>query len=304
MAIDTRVSTYSIFQTSLNSNSRIIAQLADLQNQLSSGFKSQNFAGIADQATQYLQLKDKLSRTESYITNNGFIKVRMDTTNTVLSQIIETGTELESLIQQRRNQSLSEGTSFATLLNNTWQTLAVQLNTSINGRYLFSGSSTDTVAVDAQTFPTLQQEGIPDDGYYLGNDQDLVVRPDDNVSFVYNVRANAPAFQKIFAGLAMAQLGDQTNDDARLEQAYNLVQEGVQGVINIQTQVNANTVTINDINDNLASLKVYWLGVTEDIVNTDFLTVSTQVAINEGLLQASFQAFARITSLRLSDYLR
>ena len=131
-----------------------------------------------------------------------------------------------------------------------------------------------------------------------------MLRADDNTEITYNVRADDPAIQKIFAGLALAQKGHDNESDEELAKAYDLVAQGLDGVISAQSIVNQNKVAIDNINTRHDSFKLYFQGVKEEIGNADLVSVSTQVAINQGILQASFQAFAKINSLKLSDFLR
>ncbi len=179
-----------------------------------------------------------------------------------------------------------------------------QLNSNLEGRYLFGGTRTDTPPVSADQFPTLKVDGVPDDGYYQGSKQDVTVRADDTTEINYNVRADDEGIQQIFAGLAMAQKGSDNNSDEDLAKAYDLVSQGLEGVISTRSIVNQNKVSIDDINTRHQSIKLYFQGVKEEIGNADLVSVSTQVAINQGILQASFQAFAKINSLKLSDFLR
>jgi flagellin-like hook-associated protein FlgL len=102
----------------------------------------------------------------------------------------------------------------------------------------------------------------------------------------------------------MAQKGGENNTDADLQKAYDLVAQGLDGVISTQSVVNQNKVQIDTINTQHQSLKLYFKGVKDSIGNTDFVSVSTEVALNQGILQAAFQTFAKINSLRLSDYLK
>ena len=71
----------------------------------------------------------------------------------------------------------------------------------------------------------------------------------------------------------------------------------------IRATVNSNQVNLQDINQQHSDLQLYWKGVTESISHTDLLDASTKISSDQALLTASFQAFARITSLHLSDYL-
>jgi flagellar hook-associated protein 3 FlgL len=302
MGVD-RVSTYGAFLSNFANVSKVDADIANLQNQISSGVKSQNYAGLGAQAAQYLQLSDKLARNQHYLENNNILKTRINATGSVLTQVIESATELKNLILQRRNASLNVG-AFSTQATAIWKTIAGQLNTSIDGRYLFSGARTDTKAVDDQNFPQLDATGAPNDAYYQGDSEDLTVRASETVEITYNVRANDSGFQKLFAGLALAREGDESNSDSKLAEAYDLIAEGIGDVITTQAEVNTNAVALNNIEANITSLQTYWKGVKEEIGNTDLITASTLVSINQAILQASFQAFAKISSLRLSDFLR
>ncbi len=299
-----RVGTYALHQRTLGDASKVMADLADAQGQLSSGLKTRSYEGIASQTEQLLSLESKLSRADIYQSSNSLALTRINSTSAALDQVIDTATSIKNLIVQRRNGVTGVNLAFGQQLRSYWQALTSQLNSNLEGRYLFSGSSTDTPAVDDTTFPTLVTPGVADDGYYRGSKSDIALQADDNTSLTYNVRADDEGFQKIFAGLAMANSGDAAKSDDQLAQAFDFVSQGLTDIIATQATVNANKVTVEQINQRQQSLQVYWKGVKESIVNADMVGISTQVAINQGILQASFQAFAKINSLRLSDFLR
>jgi flagellar hook-associated protein 3 FlgL len=118
------------------------------------------------------------------------------------------------------------------------------------------------------------------------------------------VRANDPSFQDIFAGLAMAQQGDANNSTTDLQQAENLVQQGIKGLTALQASIGTVAGQLTASDTSLNNQKLYYQGLQETIANTDIVSVSTQVAVNQGILQAAFEAFSKITSLQLSDYLK
>lgn len=297
-----RVSTYGMFQSTLSYMTRTFGDLSELQIQVSSGLRSQNFAGIYDGARQYMQLEDQISRTNHYLSGNNIIDARVKTTSNILSQVVNTGTQLKTLIAQRRTAALDAG-AFQTQIESIWQTFTSQLNTQLEGRYLFAGGKTDVKPVDEDTFPVLGENDEPVQTYYHGDNSDLTATIADGINITYNTRANEEGFQKIFAALAAAKEGDTFNSDPQLEHAYELLTEGLDDVIVLQAKANANTVQIADTKLNLSSLQIYWKSLSEEIVNTDLVAASTQVAVNQGILQASLQLFARINSLKLSDYL-
>jgi flagellar hook-associated protein 3 FlgL len=300
-----RISTYNVHQSLLRDSTRTQTTLAEMQGQLSSGFKSSTFSGLGGGVEQFADLESRMSRGQAYIDGGSVVSGRLDVTDNALAAIIDTATDIKNLITLRRNAAVGDSVAFKTQLEGKWKELVAEMNVSSEGRYLFSGTATNTPAVEGDSFPVLQQDGVPDQGYYHGSSDDVTMRIDDNVSIQYNVRANDPAFQKIFAGIAMAgKFGTVVGESQEMQQAFDLIKEGVDGVIGVRAVVNANKVTVLNTADRQQAQQLYWKGIKEGISNTDIVSVSTEVAINQGILQASFQAFAKISNLKLSDFLR
>ena len=247
-----------------------------------------------------------MGRTQNYIDSSQLAADRLNITDNVLGQVIDIGTDIKNLIALRRNSAVGDDVAFQAQLQGKWQALASVMNTTSEGRYIFSGTRTDTPAVRTDAMPALQVDGVPDTGYYNGNSEDITVRVEDNVNISYNVRADDPAIQKIFAGIATAyKFGSSSaGENPDLQKAYDMLQQGVDGVISTRATVNANIVNVGDNKDRLSSMQLYWKGLKETISNTDIVSVSTEVAVNQGILQAAYQAFAKISSLKLSDFLR
>lgn len=301
----TRMSTYSTHQITRDNAGNVQNELLKLQKQISSGFKSDNFKGLFGDAEAFISLENKIKRTDEFAKNNQILSARMQTMNTAMSQVIDVATTLKSVMLLRRNQSIGNSLGFAGQLQSTWQTLTGQLNISLEGRYLFGGIRTDTPPVDPNTFPVLQGEDYtPEAGYYRGATQSSTMRIQEDYDLEQTVRADNPAFQKIFSALAIAKKGNDTNDDALLTQAYDMLAEGLEELNDVQTTIGTTVGQMEQVSDRQSQLKLYWQGVKESLINTDLVSASTQVAVNQGILQASFQSFARINSLQLSDFLR
>jgi len=246
-----------------------------------------------------------MGRNQTYVDSSNIAEDRLTIADNVLGQVIDVATDIKNLIALRRNSAVGDSLAYQTQLDGKWKALVAVLNTTSEGRYIFSGTRTDTPPINADSFPQLLKDGVPDAGYYQGSSDDITIRVDDNVKLTYNVRANDPAFQKIFAGLAMAQkFGGAAGENEDLKKAFDFMEAGVEGIISLRATVNSNKVTVMNNKDRIESLNLYWKGLKESISNTDIVSVSTEVAVNQGILQAAFQAFARISSLKLSDFLR
>lgn len=300
-----RISTYGVHQSLLRDSTRTQTNIFDLQNQLSSGLKSGTFSGLGGGVEQFADLESRMSRGQSYVDGGNIVAGRLDVMDNALNSIITTATDIKTLITLRRNAAVGDSVAYQAQLEGKWKELVAEMNATNEGRYLFSGTATNVPAVESNVFPVLQQDGVPDTGYYHGSNDDVSMRIDDSVSITYNVRGNDPAFQKIFAGIAMAgKFGTQAGESPQMQQAYDLIAEGVNDVIGVRAVVNGNKVAVQNTVDRIQGQLLYWKGIKEQISNTDIVAVSTEVAVNQGILQASFQAFARISNLKLSDFLR
>jgi len=301
------ISSYSLIQTTLDNVSSVESKLQDEQIQLSSGNAAQNFSQMSGQVQEYLNLDGVLAKNQQYQNNNAITSTFINQTSSALGNIVSTGNSIQGLITQQMTGVGESSATFLQQLQGMYQQVASQLNSQVNGQYLFSGSAINTPAVNANVYPTLAQSGTPDKSYYLGNSQSLTAQPQDNTTVTYNVTGDAPAFQDIMAGLSMAKeavSGNGPVDTTMLQQAETFIQQGVQGAINLQATANANKVEYITIGTNLTNSQLYWQGIQQTIGNTDLVSVSTQVATNQGILQAAFEAFAKISSLTLSNYLK
>lgn len=298
-----RVSTYNTHQSTLSDSVGLQAELAKLQGQISSGLKADKFSELSGQVEAYSALTNRLSRTNLFIQQNQLTDTRLKTMSNVLDQVIDVANETKNLLVLARSGANGDSLAFDERLDGLWSSFAAQMNTNADGRYLFSGTRTDTPPVNPE-FPVLEESGVPDTGYYQGNQENMQFRIQDDYEFEQRARADDPAFESIVAAFAMAREGHNSGDDTKMAQAMDLIQEGIIGTIDVQAMINTQSININNATERLKTLQLYWKGMQEGLINTDIVSASTQIAINQSILQASFQSFARINQLKLSDYLR
>ena len=296
-----RISTYSIHQNTLNDVTRVQASLADLQGQISSGKKTNNFKGLGSQTEHFVSLEAKMNKGETYVNNNTVILSRLNTTQVVMDGAIDLVDDMKVLMLQRLNLGNENGLHFNQQLNAMRDQLGDMLNTTLEGRYLFGGTNTSAPPI-GDTFETLQGN-VADSSYYQGSPEDVMARLDDAIELKYSVRADDEAFQKVVAAITGALGDDAAGIAPNVQDAFQLIQEGLGDLIGVQARVNANIVTVETITTRHQELNLYWQGVKDQIINTDIVAASTQVAIDQAVLQASFQSFSTINRLRLVDFL-
>lgn len=299
-----RISTYATFNNTLTNVNRVQADLYDLNDQISSGLKTRNFEGLTGEVEHFTQLEANIDKAKTFEQNNELNISRLRTTDTIMSQIVNVADDIENLIVLRRDGVLEDNIAFPEQMRAKLDALVGELNGTFGGRFLFGGTRTNVPPIITEpAVPDPVTLGTPDANYYQGSDEDTPLRADEDVLITGNVRADDAAFQKLFGGIALALEGHTTDDDQLMQDALNMVQDGQSDLNEIQAVVNTNILTITDINERHENLRLYWTGVKEELANTNILDASTQVAVDQTVLQASFQAFAATNQLRLIDFL-
>ncbi|MFO1242360.1 MAG: hypothetical protein U1E36_04065 [Rickettsiales bacterium] len=303
MTIQTnRISTFTLHQRTLNDFTRVQSNLFDLQGQISSGLKSQDFEGLNGDVEEFTGLESKLKRLNNYFNSNTEAISRLKTMGSAMDNMVDIVDDIKNLIGSR-NGANEDDLAFEQQIKDMRLSVSRELNTTLQGRFLFGGTNTSEAPVIDDPVPESVTTGVPDDVYYKGSKDDFILRAQENVEKKYGVRADDPAFQKIYAGMSMALEGHAEDDDAKVGRAFTLVSEGLDQLIALKARVDADYVDLNNINDRHQSSITYFKGVAEAISKSDPVAASTQVAVDQSILQATFQVFARISSLKLSDFL-
>ncbi len=298
----TRVSTYAQHSKLITNVTDTQARLGFLQNQISSGRKSENFAGFAGRVEFITSLENKIRGANQYIESNTVIKTRLKTMDVAITNIMDLTTDLRDLIAGARSPYITEKGVLIQQAQSMLNSLSNQLNANLGGRYLFAGSKTDSPPV-LESIPDTLVPNTADDGYYTGDNVDLKARFNDKFETVYGVRANDQGFQDLVLAIKQTITAIDTGSFEGLENAFATTEVARERILSIQTQINNNIVNIDTANDEHQTLKLYWKGISDTELNTDTIEASTQVAIDQALLQAAFQAFAKISSLKLSDFI-
>jgi flagellar hook-associated protein 3 FlgL len=304
MAEITRISTLSIYNTAINNSNKQRASLANLQDQLSSGLKGRDFKAYNGQVEQLVGLEKEVKRTKMYLDNNAETVSRLTTVEKSLEQAYNIAEEAKKLFTLRNNGSLADNIQFDVQAENFLLTMAKELNINVSGRYLFGGTNTEFPPVKDDPVPPTTTIGTPDDSYYLGSKENVVTRVQDNIDLEYDIRADDPAFQKYFAALWLGLEGHQENDITKINNAQDMLDESLKGINTLVARVQNKRTNLDSIMVRQKDVQLYFTSVVKDISNADVVAVASRVAIEEATLQATFQAFSRISSLNLSDFLR
>lgn len=299
MAVNS-ISTYGNLQGFLQNINTTQTSLNNSQIQISSGYVSQTFDGLKGSIEQFTSLNAQVSRLQNYNQGNSVITSRLQTTGTAVDQSIQITNTLKGLLVSQMSGT-SNSASFTQQLISSREALVGQLNTTYQGIYVFGGSNTATPPVKTP-LPNQIETGVPDAGYYQGSTQNTSFRIADGQLLENTIRADNPAFQKLFAAFDQA-LSNPGNVEA-LKHAQDMLDEGLEGLIGLQASANATRVRVQQVDTQNETVRVYYKGLAESMSKSDVVELSTKVAQDQSILQASFSVFARISSLNLANYLK
>jgi len=126
------------------------AQLDDLTRQISTGKKSDTYAGLGVQRGVSITLRAQLSAIESYDATGQTASTRINLAQTALSSMAKVVTNTKSAMFQATNVAGVGGASqVQTTARYSLDELSGLLNTQVGGRYIFGGRQTDSPPVES-----------------------------------------------------------------------------------------------------------------------------------------------------------
>jgi flagellar hook-associated protein 3 FlgL len=296
-----RVSSLALVTDVLRDVGSSQVKLAELQSQISSGYKSENFAGLDGSVEQFTQVSAQINRTTQFNANNQLNISKLQAADIAVKKIIDIADRIKNNIVGGNSATLHTA-NLPQIIEDLLTSMGSELNSSFNGYYLFGGTDTTNPPVP-DTKVNNDVPGVPDTNFYVGSAADSTMRVDDRTDVAFPVRADDQAFQKIYAAARQAILAAKNGDTIELQRAQQLIQDGQKDLVSARSRVGSTLLSVQAIDERLKSVTTYWKELTDNVSKTDIVAASTQVAGYTAVLQASFQVYSRLSQLRLSDYL-
>jgi len=284
-------------------------QLFDTQNQISTGYISDNYSGIGADSSRFVNLQSAESRIAQYLDNAGIVTQRLTSMETVTSQLFSVASKFQTLLVNGLNAESSADLGLNQQATDMLNQVAALLNTQLDGRYLFSGSATSTPPVDLNasgfTTPPGVYPSMANTAYYMGDATKLKGRIDDNYDLSYGVTADATGFEELIRSLKLAATANigPPQDRNRLEEALRLAHLAIQDIPTITSQIGSAQVAIQNIQTKHADFKQFADKALGDIAHVDVAEAVTRLSQDQTTLQASYQVIARLSQLGLAQFL-
>ena len=300
--MSTRIGSLALVQSTLKDMSASQTTLADLQTEISSGMKSQTFQGLNGDVEAYTQVTSELSRATQYSTNNTLNVSKLNTADATLSTITDIADQMKTMMVSANGATIATS-NIPQAMGDLITSLQSQLNVTFGGAYMFGGTNTTAAPVTTAGLNTITP-GVPTNTYYSGSQTDATLRADDTTTMAFPVRADDPAFQKIFAAAKLAVQAASTNNTSLMETAQQMVEDVQSDLIALRSSLGSTVDNIQAVSTRLTQQTTYWQQLSDGDAKTDIVAASTQVSSYQAILQATFQVYARLSSLSLVDYLK
>lgn len=299
---------------------RVITQtksrINDAQLQISTGQKSQDYAGIADVSSRLVTLEDSVNRTNRFLTDNTFVNLRINTMLNSINQVKDTIDKVKGLVRDVLDDgNIPAGINKNDLSQVYFNEVKDALNVEVNGRHLFAGSKTDVApvaAVDLSSAPA--NSGAPNyttvsepSYYYQGDDTVQKARIDEGVVLNYGVTAADPAFEKVVRALRILRStpadGSDPNYIAKYQDAFNLLNDANDGLSNLELSLGTQGQQLAKTNQKHTDQRTFFQTVISDLESADTFEAVAKVNQDQATLEASYATLVRLSDLTLTKYL-
>ena len=292
----------------LKSQERINEQ----QIRLTTQQKSQDYLGIGDDASRLLTVESSLRRIDQFVKNNAFIDMRMETMLNSMDAVGDILKEVRTLVRDVLEDGTLDGIDKNDFTEIKMDQLEGFLNVKMNGRFLFSGTKTDTQPVNAGDLadaPTFDADGVTTTAepsfFYQGDDNQVKARIDEGVTLEYGVKANNEGFEKLIRAIRLVKSTDLTDANVlgKFQHALNLLNESADKIGAVELNTGVKFQQLASTTRSLKDTKSILDGVVDEIERADTFEAVSILNQVQTQLEASYATAVRVSSLSLTRFL-
>jgi flagellar hook-associated protein 3 FlgL len=304
-----RVTALAQQQFSLQQIQKLQERIANQNIAITSGVTAQRYSGVSEESKRLVNLEASHTQINRFMQNNTIVDQRLQTMETNVSQLGEIASTIRTELVSALNEGNAPVSGIDTLAQNLLDQVSSILNVSFDGRFLFSGSMTNTAPVDLNdpmfVVPPATYPSTADLNYYQGDQDILSVRADVDLTVNYGVTAADPAIEKLIRTLHLVSTAivAPNPDTARLSDALDLAEQAANEIPLIVSQIGAARKTLETANAVHSETMLYTEQTIGDLQNTDLAEAITLLSADQSSLEASFATLAQMRSISLLNFL-
>jgi len=307
-------------------------QLQNVNQQISTGQKSQTYGGLGTQAGQSLTLNSQNTVLNGYINAINATTPQTDNMDTAMTNISSAVSNVVSSLDQISQGGTPNLTNVTTAAQNALSQIQQLLNSQVGGTFIFGGdlSNTaplaDTSAVNTNVGAQVNSYGTgPSAATIISNISNLTdaqlgyntnlaaagnvsVRADNNLNIDYTVKADEPQFKNIMAGLS--EIANLTYNSSDASDFWSLFNDAKSRLSTASTTVSQRQGELGVARNQMASLLTAHnnaqlalqtnIGTVDDV---DIASASATLSSLETQVQATYESISQTSKLSLVNYL-
>jgi len=304
-----RVTALAQQQFTLEQIKKLQSRIADQNIAITSGVNAQRYSGVSEDSKRLVNLEATHVSLSRFVENNTIVDQRLQTMETNVSQLSEIASEIRTELVSALNSGNAPVSGIDVLAQNLLDQVSSILNVTFDGRFLFSGSMTNTAPVDLNDPMFVVPPGVypstPDVNYYQGDQQVLSVRADTELTVNYGVTADDPAIEKLIRTLHMVAttIVSPVPDTARLQDALSVAEEAANEIPLIVSKIGASRKTLETASAVHTETLLYTEQTISDLRTTDVAEAITLMSADRSSLEASLATLAQMRSISLLNFL-
>ena len=310
----------------------------DLQRQATTQKKHERFSGFGFESLSVQRYRMDLGRLDSYLGNITTASTRIKTMTNSLDFTSKSARELLGAFDTEVLGGEIDVGTIRTIAQNGLAFLQNLVNTELDGRFLFAGSSTQTQPfINDSQLQTTAQTAITDwlNGTQttaqliaasealttsdLGFDPalsaagDVSLRIDQTTEVNYTVIGNSNGFEDLMRGFALAanlEIPDELTDVPDLNQFTEVVRyiadtvrRGVDAIDSANARLGSTFTLISSVEESHRQQKALIGGLSDQTENVDTTEVVAKLQILQTQLEASYQITGIVSQLSLVNFL-
>ena len=298
-----RIGTRTGFESLMGLNQQTLQRTYNLQIQISSGLKSQNYSGISDVSGRLVNFEGANARLNQYLDDITVTRNRLSLAETQVDSIRDMANQFRNDLLNALNAENDQFQPTAEIAKQFMDQMESLLNTKDGDQYIFSGSRSDVAPVNLLAFRTPVNVATSNTEYYQGDDYQAFSRVGEGRTVTYGTTANDPTFEKLVR--ALRNVFNNPNDNTKLRASLDLVQEVAQKDIPAMISgIGVKVAQMDRIQDIHEQNILILTNTISEMKDTNIIDASAKVSQENNILQASFLALSKISSISLANYLR
>jgi flagellar hook-associated protein 3 FlgL len=293
-------SSLTFYTNTIKEFNRIQNDLSNKQQLIGRDTKARTYQELGRDINVVQSLSFSIEKTNRYVDGINEGVRRLDDMYQNVRNIIEIANTFKSSLMLENS-----GAANVNDLDQASDTALRNIQSALNGKsgniYIFSGSKTDIAPVDDLTLNSNYVGLVPTANYYNGDNFIHSVQANQTLTVEYGITAADEAFQNLIAGINAAR--DEEGQGANFNNASELIDTAIEQIIALQGDIGSKMSTLEQVKSQQESAKVILEQKLSDVNSPDIVELSIEISSLQATLQATFQTFANISQLKLSDYL-